>query len=344
MAGSTWPALTAGNRARASDVVSRFQWLEGSLVPMTGGSSTDNAFDLGSTTSRWANLYLGTRLYVGTTTSMTTTGQNVLATVMIGNNTSPALNIGGSSGDCVTRLYLNGDSRPYGVIDCYPLNSGGAISFAGMNTSGTAPVTMAIDGMNQGVVIGATTTVNANALLELAGTKALILPRLSTTQRNALTAAEGMAIYNSTLSQFQAYENGAWVRMIGAAIGVQPPANTTLTWTVGTTSTNNLLSYTGSGRIRNLTVVFSGINGVGVNIVADGNTIASVPVGTFTSTATAYKFQIPTTTGFMWGFSTTAETSASNLDLYFKSTLVVEGKINATQSGTAQLIMGWEHQ
>jgi hypothetical protein len=42
-------------------------------------------------------------------------------------------------------------------------------------------------------------------------TGALIVPRMTTTQRNALTAVNGMIIYNTTTNQFNFYENGAWV-------------------------------------------------------------------------------------------------------------------------------------
>ena len=44
-------------------------------------------------------------------------------------------------------------------------------------------------------------------------TGALLLPRLTTTQRNALTAANGMIIYNTTDSKFQGYAGGAWVNL-----------------------------------------------------------------------------------------------------------------------------------
>jgi len=37
---------------------------------------------------------------------------------------------------------------------------------------------------------------------------------LTTTQRNALTAANGMVIYNSTDNKFQGYENGSWVNLV----------------------------------------------------------------------------------------------------------------------------------
>ena len=37
---------------------------------------------------------------------------------------------------------------------------------------------------------------------------------LTTTQRNALTAANGMVIYNTTDNKFQGYENGSWANLI----------------------------------------------------------------------------------------------------------------------------------
>tara|TARA_B110000305_G_scaffold118267_1_gene132813 strand:+ start:250 stop:1464 length:1215 start_codon:yes stop_codon:yes gene_type:complete len=41
-----------------------------------------------------------------------------------------------------------------------------------------------------------------------------LLGRLTTTQRDALTAVNGMILYNSTDNKFQGYENGAWVNLI----------------------------------------------------------------------------------------------------------------------------------
>jgi len=37
---------------------------------------------------------------------------------------------------------------------------------------------------------------------------------LTTTERNALTAANGMVIYNTSDNKFQGYENGAWVNLV----------------------------------------------------------------------------------------------------------------------------------
>lgn len=57
-----------------------------------------------------------------------------------------------------------------------------------------------------------------SALLELKSTLgALIVSRMTTTQRNALTAVDGMILYNSTTGQFNFREGGAWVTGSGLA-------------------------------------------------------------------------------------------------------------------------------
>lgn len=57
MAGTSWPTLTAGRKAKASEVESKFAWIQGSLAPMNGGSMTDAAYDLGTTTAQWRYVY-----------------------------------------------------------------------------------------------------------------------------------------------------------------------------------------------------------------------------------------------------------------------------------------------
>ena len=42
----------------------------------------------------------------------------------------------------------------------------------------------------------------------------LLLGNMTTTERDALTAANGMIIYNTTLNKFQGYENGSWANLI----------------------------------------------------------------------------------------------------------------------------------
>lgn len=45
------------------------------------------------------------------------------------------------------------------------------------------------------------------------------VPSLTTTERDALTAVNGMLVYNSSDNKFQGYENGAWVDMRAAVLG-----------------------------------------------------------------------------------------------------------------------------
>lgn len=62
---------------------------------------------------------------------------------------------------------------------------------------------------------GATALSVTAGAVDLAMTdSALIIPRLTTTQKNALTAVNGMIVYDSTLNKFQGYENGAWTSFI----------------------------------------------------------------------------------------------------------------------------------
>ena len=43
---------------------------------------------------------------------------------------------------------------------------------------------------------------------------AVQLASMTTTQRNSLSAANGMIIYNTTDNKFQGYENGSWADLI----------------------------------------------------------------------------------------------------------------------------------
>ena len=59
------------------------------------------------------------------------------------------------------------------------------------------------------------TNIAPSSALQMGGTtSALLLTRMTTTQRDALTAVNGMLIYNSTLGKLQGREGGAWVSLI----------------------------------------------------------------------------------------------------------------------------------
>ena len=49
--------------------------------------------------------------------------------------------------------------------------------------------------------------------------KYIKVPRVTTTERNALTAANAMLVYDTTLNKFYFYENGAWINVGGGSWG-----------------------------------------------------------------------------------------------------------------------------
>tara|TARA_B100001123_G_scaffold303688_1_gene339022 strand:+ start:162 stop:434 length:273 start_codon:yes stop_codon:yes gene_type:complete len=61
---------------------------------------------------------------------------------------------------------------------------------------------------------GDTALVGAADIETLAIGSTLRVANMTTTERNALTAQNGMVIYNSTTNKMQAYENNSWVDMI----------------------------------------------------------------------------------------------------------------------------------
>jgi len=64
--------------------------------------------------------------------------------------------------------------------------------------------------VNTGTIGVGTATPNASAALDISSTTgSLLLPRMTTAQRNNLTAAEGMMIYNTTETQYQGYGYGS---------------------------------------------------------------------------------------------------------------------------------------
>jgi hypothetical protein len=64
--------------------------------------------------------------------------------------------------------------------------------------------------VNTGTIGVGTATPNASAAIDITSTTgSLLLPRMTTAQRNNLTAAEGMMIYNTTETQYQGYGYGS---------------------------------------------------------------------------------------------------------------------------------------
>ncbi|WP_428657655.1 hypothetical protein [Runella sp.] len=83
--------------------------------------------------------------------------------------------------------------------------------------AGTLRMTLAqVMYLNYGSNVGiGTNTPDGCAVLDISSTtKGLLLPRMTTTQRDAIANPQnGLVIYNSTLNKFQGRENGAWVNL-----------------------------------------------------------------------------------------------------------------------------------
>lgn len=65
-------------------------------------------------------------------------------------------------------------------------------------------------------MVGANATPAASAALEISSTTgALLMPRMTTAQRDALTGVNGMIIYNSSTNLFEGFVSGAWTPLHG---------------------------------------------------------------------------------------------------------------------------------
>lgn len=87
------------------------------------------------------------------------------------------------------------------------------------------------------VVAGDTGEFNSSASLEVGGNKALLIPRLTTDQKNALTPANGMMVYDNNMELFQFYQNGYWINIAGSSgtTGMGPPGPTGSSGSTGPT-------------------------------------------------------------------------------------------------------------
>ncbi len=87
--------------------------------------------------------------------------------------------------------------------------------FAFYTISGGIYAAGLVDNYFAGNVGIGTTTPATSALLDLTSTTgALLLTRMTTAQKNALTAVNGMIVYDSDLNKFQGYEAGGWANLI----------------------------------------------------------------------------------------------------------------------------------
>lgn len=73
----------------------------------------------------------------------------------------------------------------------------------------------------------------------------IVVPKVTTTERNALTAVNGMLVYDTTLNAFYKFENGAWSAFAGLGYTAENTANKTDTMAGNTGSSTKYLSAKG---------------------------------------------------------------------------------------------------
>ena len=134
--------------------------------------------------------------------------------------------------------------------------------------------------------VGIGTTANATALLDVTSTtKGVLLPRLTTTQRDAITSpATGLTVYNTTTNTNDTYLGGAWVNDLQSAspsfTGLLSGVGTTQTGSsaVGTVSISQTLNTTGNVDVVSIDVANTA-SGVATNLTnwkVGGSSVASV--------------------------------------------------------------------
>lgn len=151
-----------------------------------------------------------TTLGVGTGDSPTFAGARVSgsdsATLLLVNGVTKGLRIGASSTQGQIEAVDN-----TGVASYQPLAVGGAS--INLHVSGTNVISVTTA---NSVGIGVTTT-SASAILQIdSTTKGVRLPRMTTTQRDAISSpAEGLEIYNTTTHTKDFYNGTAWKQIAG---------------------------------------------------------------------------------------------------------------------------------
>lgn len=65
MSGTNWHSFSTGQLGRADQVNENFDWLEGHIVPMNGGTKQNILYSLGGSGQTWRSIHIGTALVIG---------------------------------------------------------------------------------------------------------------------------------------------------------------------------------------------------------------------------------------------------------------------------------------
>jgi hypothetical protein len=173
-----------------------------STAPNDEDSTTAIGYQAGSLVGSGAGTNRGAGVYIGfqaaaNLTLTTATGNELIAIGVRAAGTQTA----GDHNTAIGRVNL--------------ANTTGSNQLA-IGGNGIGWIRQDVDGSLRRTLLNATTadvtTFTPSTALEINGTNgAVLLPRLTTAQRDALTPTNGMILYNTTTDKIQAYAGGAWV-------------------------------------------------------------------------------------------------------------------------------------
>jgi hypothetical protein len=151
-------------------------------------------------------------------------------------------------------------------------------------------------------------TPDASSILELRTTsKGLLTPRMTTTQRDAISSpATGLVIYNTSTNQFNFYNGTIWTALATGSSAVNSVTGTTNRISIGGTSTDPTIdissNYVGQTSITTLGTITAGI--------WNGSALTS----TYLPSATVYNNQANTyNAGMKQSFQANASNAAINI-------------------------------
>lgn len=166
------------------------------------------------------------------------------------------------------------------------------------------------------VVVGGTSMVatNASVGIEIAGTtKALLLSRLATADKNALTAVAGMTVYDTDLSEFDCYSAGAWSACGGGGGG--GGANQSLSNLTSPTAINQDLIFAFSGSPHTIRTGDGSPNSDNLLLQSGSATAGASGLASFSSGSAAGGSQSGTVTIFS-GAQTDQTNSTGNVQVF----------------------------
>jgi len=154
-----------------------------------------------------------------TWTNITAVGHSALSSTTNGTNTGLGSSAGSANFSGYNHVLLGMNAQPSSgnLANATAIGFGASASNNSIRLGNTSVTNVNTSGniTTSGSLGVGTASPAANSALDITNTsKGLLLPRLTTTQRNAISSPpSGLLIYNTTNSTFQCYANGSWINL-----------------------------------------------------------------------------------------------------------------------------------